>query len=171
MAQDITIRFLSRASSFDELIQLTSKEQTLLTSAKKCIQKGEEKIRASIIPNITRYSLRNLFLLSYHCEELRTICNRSDLQDEWKKQFVDLRWQASEDPLHTDFDHLIGAYLASKYRQSLSSLGPEHPDTQRLLTEARNRGILPEETLPTASNDNNLEQSSGHENEISSRYT
>ena len=39
------------------------------------------------------------------------------------------------------------------------------------LIEAINRGILLEETLPTASNDNNLEQPSGNENKTSFRYT
>ena len=140
--------FNTPITTFEELTELTSRDRKLLRGCHSLIDAGGKAITEKLLPFITQYSPRDLFVLTHHSEALRDVCRRPELQARFQERFLFTRRPIRADSPHTAFDHIMGAYLLHHYEGNVR-IAPEQPETQRLLAEALERGMI-DSTQPSA---------------------
>jgi len=132
--------FRGGLKTLDQLKVLSTADHKLVAAFKLFIARGKEAIDHQVLPALASYTLGDLFKLSEACPEIKELC-RSELPYIWQERFNRLNYTVSAEAQTNIFDKLMGAYLAHYYELYEDWGLRTSIEANRLLMEARERGL------------------------------
>ena len=140
--------FRGTLKTIEHLKVLSAADHKLVAAFKLFIAKGKEAIDQQVLPALASYTLGDLFKLSEACPEIKELC-RSELHPLWQDRFNRLNYTVSAEANSSIFDKLMGGYLAHYYELYQDRGLSTSIEANRLLMEARERGLTldPDEDL------------------------